>query len=108
MTAEHLPPGVASATLYWETRMDPEQPIAWKVVLSKPQTWSSPQKIEPYEVNFAGKDQAVEYKRLMQADGWVANAVPVFVTPELRDKARKKSQGRTAPPGFNKDWRLRG
>jgi hypothetical protein len=65
-------------------------------------------KKEPYAVDFKTKDEADTYKRQKQAEGWIANTSPFYLSPQVRGKMRKKGHGRTAPPGFNADWRLHG
>jgi hypothetical protein len=81
-------------------------PIGWRVHLLMPRDKIDGYPSEPYQVDFKTKEEADRYKRQKQAEGWVANTMPVFLAPQVRGKARKKLQGRTAPPDFNHDWRL--
>jgi hypothetical protein len=61
---------------------------------------------DPYSVDFKTKEEADNYKRQKQSEGWIANTSPVFLSPSVRGKKRKVLQQRTAPPKFNSDWRL--
>jgi hypothetical protein len=62
--------------------------------------------VEPYAVKFATKEEATEYKRLKQSQGWIASVQAIMLAPQVRGKMRKKGQTRCAPPGFSRDWRL--
>ncbi len=86
-----------------------DDPIGWRVhLLPPPRDKLDGVRTKPYQVEFKTQDEATAYKRLKQAQGWVASVSPVFLSPQIRGKLRKKSQGRCAPPDFNHDWRLTG
>lgn len=86
-----------------------DDPIGWRVhLLPPPRERLDGFKDEPYQVEFKTQDEATAYKRLKQAQGWVASVSPLFLSPQIRGKLPKKSQGRCAPPGFNDEWRLTG
>lgn len=89
--------------------MDGDEPVGFKVsLLPPPPEGVSSVQPAPYEVVFKTKVEADTYKREKQAAGWVACVTPVFLAPQISGKMRKKHQVRCAPPGFSKDWRLRG
>lgn len=90
------------------TNTDLDAPVAWKVSAMKPHTHVTAHKPEVIESQSASKTDAEAYKRHLQANGWIASVTPVFLSPIVRGKARVKTQGRTAPPKWNKDWRLYG
>ena len=87
-----------------------DDPVGWQVTLLQPQ----PEKLtgtenrEPYHVSCKTKQEADDYKRLKQSQGWVASVTPVFLLPQQRGKLRNKRQQQLAPPDRNHDWRLHG
>ena len=83
-----------------------DEPTGWRCHLMLSREKVTGEVFEPYQVDFMTKNEAILYKKTKQVEGWIATVTPIFLSPQQRGKLRKKGQIRTAPPGFNRDWRL--